>query len=323
MTRTIRIAACAVLAFCLSGAAQAQNYPSQPVKLVVPFPAGGGTDALARWFAKGLETKFGQPFVVENRAGSGTTLGAGFVARATPDGYTIMLGTSSTYAIAPNVYKKVPFDLKDFAPIALVAEVPFVLVVNPSLPVKSVMELVALVKSKPGAMSYASAGIGTQHHVNAELLKTLTGIEMTHVPYRGGGPALQDVIAGHVPIYFGDVSTVIPLARAGKVRALALTISQRLDAFPEVPTMQEAGIANYNASAWQAFVAPAGTSPAIVARLNQALLEVVKSPETQKRFAELGLRPLTSTPDELGAFMKSELARWGKVVEAAGAKGIE
>ena len=212
---------------------------------------------------------------------------------------------------------------KDFAPIALVAEVPFVLVVNPALPVKSVAELVALVRAKPGAMSYASAGIGTQHHVNAELLKTLTGIAMTHVPYRGGGPALQDVIAGHVPIYFGDVSTVMPLARAGKVRALALTIMQRLDAFPEVPTMHEAGIENYNASAWQAFVAPAGTPAAIITRLNQALLEVVKSPETQKRFQELGLRPLTSTPDELGAFMKSELVRWGKVVEAAGAKGIE
>ena len=322
--RMLRIAlAGAVVALGLAGHARSQDYPSQPVKLVVPFPAGGGTDALARWFAKGLETKFGQPFVVENRAGSGTTLGAGFVARAASDGYTIMLGTSSTYAIAPNVYKKVPFDLKDFAPVALVAEVPFVLVVNPSLPVKSVKELVALVKSKPGGMSYASAGIGTQHHVNAELLKTLTGIEMTHVPYRGGGPALQDVIAGHVPIYFGDVSTVMPLARAGKVRALALTISQRLDAFPEVPTMHEAGITNYNASAWQAFVAPAGTPPAIVGRLNEALLEVVKSPETQKRFLELGLRPLTSTPDELGAFMKSELVRWGKVVEAAGAKGIE
>ena len=319
-----KIAAAAGLWLALAGIASAQDYPTQPVKLVVPFPAGGGTDALARWFAKGLEAKFGQPFVVENRAGSGTTLGAGFVARAAPDGYTIMLGTSSTYAIAPNVYKKVPFDpVKDFAPIALVAEVPFVLVVNPSLPVKSVAELVALVKSKPGAMSYASAGIGTQHHVNAELLKTLTGIAMTHVPYRGGGPALQDVIAGHVPIYFGDVSTVMPLARAGKVRALALTISQRLDAFPEVPTMHEAGIANYNASAWQAFVAPAGTPAALVTRLNRALIEIVKSPETQARFHELGLRPLTSTPDELGAHMRSEIVRWGKVVEAAGAKGIE
>jgi tripartite-type tricarboxylate transporter receptor subunit TctC len=320
-----RMAIAAIIAIgCLAGAAPAQDYPTQPVKLVVPFPAGGGTDALARWFAKGLEAKFGQPFVVENRAGSGTTLGAGFVARAAPDGYTIMLGTSSTYAIAPNVYKKVPFDpTKDFAPIALVAEVPFVLVVNPSLPVKSVAELVALVKSRAGAMSYASAGIGTQHHVNAELLKTLTGIAMTHVPYRGGGPALQDVVAGHVPIYFGDVSTVMPLARAGKIRALALTIAQRLEAFPDVPTMHEAGIENYNASAWQAFVAPAGTPPAIIMRLNQALVEVVNSPETRARFHELGLRPLTSTPDELGAFMRSELVRWGKVVEAAGAKGIE
>jgi tripartite-type tricarboxylate transporter receptor subunit TctC len=319
-----RIVTAIAFALCTFVPADAQDYPTQPVKLVVPFPAGGGTDALARWFAKGLEAKFGQPFVVENRAGSGTTLGAAFVARAAADGHTIMLGTSSTYAIAPNVYKKVPFDpAKDFAPIALVAEVPFVLVVNPSLPVTSVMELVALVKGKPGAMSYASAGIGTQHHVNAELLKTLTGIQMTHVPYRGGNLALSDVIAGHVPIYFGDVSTVMPLARSGKVRALALTISQRLEAFPDVPTMHEAGIANYNASAWQAFVAPAGTPSAIISRLNQALIEIVKSPETQKRFFELGLRPLTSTPDELGAFMKSELVRWGKVVEAAGAKGVE
>jgi tripartite-type tricarboxylate transporter receptor subunit TctC len=319
-----KIATAAGLWLALAGFASAQDYPTQPVKLVVPFPAGGGTDALARWFAKGLEAKLGQPFVVENRAGSGTTLGAGFVARSAPDGYTIMLGTSSTYAIAPNVYKKVPFDpVKDFAPIALVAEVPFVLVVHPSLPVKSVAELVALVKSKPGAMSYASAGIGTQHHVNAELLKTLTGIAMTHVPYRGGGPALSDVVAGHVPIYFGDVSTVMPLARAGKVRALALTISQRLDAFPEVPTMHEAGIKNYNASAWQAFVAPAGTPAAIITRLNRALIDVVKSPETQTRFRDLGLRPLTSTPDELGAHMRSEIVRWGKVVEAAGAKGIQ
>ena len=181
----------------------------------------------------------------------------------------------------------------------------------------------ALAKAKPGQLNYASAGVGTQHHVNAELLKTLTGISMNHVPYRGGGPALQDVVAGHVPVYFGDVSTVMPLVRAGKLRALALTIAQRLDAFPEVPTMQEAGIANYNASAWQAFVAPAKTPAAIVTRLNGALLDVVKSPETQKRFRELGLRPLTSTPQELAAFMKTELVRWGKVVEAAGAKGIE
>jgi len=301
---------------------QAQDYPSQPVKLVVPFPAGGGTDALARWFGKGLEARLGQPFVVENRGGAGTTLGAGIVASAAPDGYTIMLGTSSTYAIAPNVYKKVPFDpIKDFTPIALVAEVPFALYVNIALPVKSVMDLVVLAKQKP--LSYASAGIGTQHHVNAELLKTLTGISMTHVPYRGGGPAYQDVVAGHVPIMFGDVGQVLPLARAGKVRVLAVTTLQRVDTMPEVPTMHEAGIVNYNASAWQAFVAPAHTPPAIVARLNRALIEIVKAPDTQKHLADIGLRPLTSTPEELGAYMKSELVRWGKVVDAAGARGIQ
>ncbi|MGH6768264.1 MAG: Bug family tripartite tricarboxylate transporter substrate binding protein [Xanthobacteraceae bacterium] len=314
-----------LVAFALAAvSAQAQEYPTQPVKVVVPFVAGGGTDAIARWFAKGLEAKLRQPFVVENRAGSGTTIGAAYVARSAPDGYTLLLGTSSTYSIAPNVYKKVPFDpIKDFAPIALVAEVPFVLFVNPALPVKTVMELVKLVKSKPGAFSYASAGIGTQHHVNAELLKTLTSIQMTHVPYRGGAPAYQDVVAGHVPIMFGDVSQVLPLARAGKVRALAVTIRQRLDTMPDVPTMHEAGITNYSASAWIAVVAPAKTPAPIVARLNKALVELVHAPETQKRFADLGLQAVSSTSEELGVYMKSELVRWGKVVQAAGAKGTQ
>jgi tripartite-type tricarboxylate transporter receptor subunit TctC len=307
-----------------AGVTKAQDYPTQPVKIVVPFPAGGGTDAIARWFAKGLEGKLGQPFVVENRAGAGTTLGAGYVANATPDGYTLLLGTSSTYSIAPNVYKKVPFDpIGSFAPVALVADVPFVLFVNPKLPVNSVMDLVKLVKSNPGKFSYASAGVGTQHHVNAELLKTLTGIQMTHIPYKGGAPAYQDVVGGHVPIMFGDVSQVLPLARAGKVKALAVTIQQRVESMADVPTMHEAGITNYSASAWIAVVGPAKMPAAIVNKLNQALVEIVKAPETQKRFVDLGLQPISSTPAELGAYMKTELVRWGKVVEAAGAKGVE
>jgi tripartite-type tricarboxylate transporter receptor subunit TctC len=307
-----------------AGVTKAQDYPTQPVKIVVPFPAGGGTDAIARWFAKGLEGKLGQPFVVENRAGAGTTIGAGYVANATPDGYTLMLGTSSTYSIAPNVYKKVPFDpIRSFSPVALVADVPFVLFVNPKLPVNSVMDLVKLVKSNPGKFSYASAGVGTQHHVNAELLKTLTGIQMTHIPYKGGAPAYQDVVGGHVPIMFGDVSQVLPLARAGQVKALAVTIQRRVESMADVPTMHEAGITNYSASAWIAVVGPAKMPAAIVNKLNQALVEIVKAPETQKRFVDLGLQPISSTPDELGAYMKTELVRWGKVVEAAGAKGVE
>jgi tripartite-type tricarboxylate transporter receptor subunit TctC len=316
--------AIALVCLGVTTAVIAQDYPTQPVKIVVPFPAGGGTDAIARWFAKGMETRLGQPVFVENRAGAGTTIGAGYVATSAPDGYTLLLGTSSTYSIAPNVYKKVPFDvIKDFAPVALVAEVPFVLFVNPKLPVKSVMELVKLVKANPGKFSYASAGIGTQHHVNAELLKTLTGISMTHVPYRGGAPAYTDVVAGHVPIMFGDVSQVVPLARSGQVRPLAVTIRQRVDSLPDVPTMHEAGITDYNASAWIAVVAPARTPAAIVTRLNQSLVELVKSSETQKRFADLGLRAVSSTAQELGEYMKTELVRWGKVVEAAGAKGIQ
>ena len=296
MIRTHRLAAVAGFVVALGAFAHAQDYPTQPVRIVVPFPAGGGTDAIARWFAKGLEAKFGQPFVVENRAGAGTTIGAGYVASSAPDGYTLLLGTSSTYSIAPNVYKKIPFDpIGDFAPVALVAEVPFVLFVNPKLPVNSVMDLVKLVKASPGKFSYASAGIGTQHHVNAELLKTLTGISMTHVPYRGGAPAYTDVVAGHIPIMFGDVSQVVPLARAGKVRPLAVTIRQRVDSLPDVPTMHEAGITDYNASAWIAVVAPARTPAAIVARLNQSLVELVKAPETQQRFTALGLRAVSST----------------------------
>src|SRR5262249_30168279 len=179
--------------------------------------------------------------IVENRAGSGTTIGAGFVAKSAPDGYTILLGTSSTYAIALSVYKKVPYDpTRDFAPIALVAEVPFVLIVNASLPVDSVMDLVRLAKARSGALNYASAGIGTQHHVSAELFKTMAGIEMNHVPYRGGGPALQDVVAGHIPVMFGDARQVLPLVRAGKIKALAVTIAPRLEAVPGAPTMHHA-----------------------------------------------------------------------------------
>jgi tripartite-type tricarboxylate transporter receptor subunit TctC len=301
-----------------------QDYPTQPVRLVVPYAAGGGTDAMARYFAKGLEQRLGQPFIVENRGGSGTTLGAGYVARAAPDGYTIMLGTSSTYAIAISVYKKVPYDpTKDFAPIAMVAEVPFVLIVHPSLPVNSVMDLVRLAKSKPGTLNYASAGTGAQHHVSAELLKAMTGIEMNHVPYRGGGPALQDVVAGHIPIMFGDAGQVLPLVRAGKIKALAVTISRRLETMPDVPTMHEAGVTGYEASAWQAVVAPANTPAPIVAKLNKTLLDIVNAPETQKHFLDIGVRAVGSTPDELGAYIKSEIARWARVVEAAGATGVE
>jgi tripartite-type tricarboxylate transporter receptor subunit TctC len=323
--KTLKCASLGVLIIIAAvSACAAQDYPTQPVRLVVPYAAGGGTDAMGRYFAKALEQRLGQPFIVENRAGSGTTIGAGFVAKSAPDGYTILLGTSSTYAIALSVYKKVPYDpTKDFAPIALVAEVPFVLVVNAALPVDSVMDLVRLAKSRSGALNYASAGIGTQHHVSAELFKTMAGIEMNHVPYRGGGPALQDVVAGHIPVMFGDAGQVLPLVRAGKIKALAVTIARRLETMPDVPTMHEAGVTGYEANAWQAIVAPPNTPASIVAKLNRTLNDIVSAPETQKHFLDIGIRPVGSTPDELGAFIRSEVARWAKVVEAAGATGVE
>ena len=322
MLRTCALAVIASLTF--TGAAAAQDYPTQPVRFVVPYAAGGGTDAMARILAKGLETRLGQPFIVENRAGSGTTLGAGFVAKAPPDGYTILLGTSSTYAIAVSLYKSIPYDpTRDFAPIALVAQVPFVLVVHPSLPVHSVTELVRYAKANPG-LNYASAGMGSQHHVNGELFRTLAGIDIRNVSYRGGGPAVQDVVAGHVKMMFADVGgSAHGLIREGKLRALAVTTAMRIATMPEMPTMQEAGIKDYEANAWIAAVAPAGTPAPIVGKLNRTFNDIMTSAETKAHFTRLGWEPVVSTPQELGDYIRSEVVRWGKVLQAAGAVGIE
>jgi tripartite-type tricarboxylate transporter receptor subunit TctC len=322
LVRTIVVGAVAALS-CLA-VVQAQDYPTQPVRFVVPYAAGGGTDAMARILAKGLETRLGHPFIVENRAGSGTTLGAGFVAKAPPDGYTILLGTSSTYAIAVSLYKSIPYDpTRDFAPIALVAQVPFVLVVHPSLSVHSVAELVRYAKANPG-LNYASAGVGSQHHVNGELFRTLAGIDIRNVSYRGGGPAVQDVVAGHVKVMFADVgSSAHGLIREGKLRALAVTTAMRIATMPDTPTMQEAGIKDYEANAWIAAVAPAGTPAPIVSKLNRTFNDVMTSADTKAHFTRLGWEPAVSTPQQLGDYIKSEVARWGKVLQAAGAVGIE
>ena len=221
-----------------ASAASAQDYPNRPVKIVVPFPAGGGTDALTRFVAQGLEQRLGQPFIVENRGGAGTTLGATAVARSEPDGYTIMVGTASTFAVAPGLYKRLAYDpAKDFSPIMMFATVPFVLVVNPSLGVNSVKELVALAKSKPGELAFASAGVGAVHHIFCELFMTMTGIKMRHVPYRGGGLALNDVVAGHVPIYFADAGPAAPLIKSGQLKALGVTTATRSSNLPDVPTL--------------------------------------------------------------------------------------
>jgi tripartite-type tricarboxylate transporter receptor subunit TctC len=322
---SLKLAILGVLGLALAAtSAHAQDYPTQPVRIVVPYAAGGGVDAMARFLSKGLEQRLGQTFFIENRGGSATTLGAAHVARSAPDGYTILIGSSSTYAIAVSLYKRLAYDpTKDLTPISLIAAVPFVLVVHPSVPVNSVMELVALAKSRPGALNYASAGVGAPHHIYAELFKTMTGIDLRNVSYRGGGPALQDVVAGHVPITFADAGQALALIRDGKVKALGVTVAKRLETMPDVPTMHEAGVTGYEANAWIAIMGPANLPPAIVAKLNKALTEVVTSNETKTHFLNVGWVPLSSTPDELGAYIKSEIARWAKVVEAAGATGVE
>jgi tripartite-type tricarboxylate transporter receptor subunit TctC len=310
------------LAACLTlgaGPALAQTYPNRPVKIVVPYAAGGGTDVLTRFIARGMEQQLGQPFIIENRGGSGTTTGGLAVARSAPDGYTLMMGTSSTFAIAPGLYKRLAYDpTKDFSPIMLVATVPFVLITHPSLQVGSVKELIALARSKPGQLTYASGGIGSPHHIYAELLMSMTGIDIKHVPYRGGGPALNDLVAGHVPIMFADAGPATALIKSGRVKVLGVTTSKRLDTMPEAPTLHEAGVTGYEANSWQMMVGPAHMPEPIVSKLNRALAEVMRTPETQRHFLSLSMQPLTGTPAQAGEYIRKEAARWTAIITGMG-----
>jgi tripartite-type tricarboxylate transporter receptor subunit TctC len=311
-----------ILAFCLAGSvglAQARDYPTRPVRIVVPYVAGGGTDAMARILAKGLEQRLGAPFVIENRGGSGTTLGGAAVARAEPDGYTLLMATSSTLAVAAGLYKKLPYDpTKDFTPISLIATVPFVLIVHPSLGVDSVKTLVDLARRNPGELTYASGGMGAPHHIYMELLSHMTGIDMKNVPYRGGGPALSDVAAGHVPVMFADVAQAQALIREGRVRALGVTTGKRLETMPEVPTLHEAGVKGYEANSWQCVVGPANLPAPIVGKLNAALVDIMESAETREHFLKLGWQPVSSTPRELGIYIDAEVERWTKLIRMVG-----
>lgn len=318
--RSLTLVSLAALAL-LAGAsrASAQDYPTHPVKIVVPFPAGGGTDALTRFVARGLEQRLGQPFIIENRGGAGTTLGATAVARAAPDGYTIMVGTASTFAVAPGLYRKLAYDpTKDFSPIMLFATVPFVLVVNPSLGVNSVRELVALAKSKPGELAFASAGVGAVHHIFCELFMRMTGIQMRHVPYRGGGLALSDVVAGHVKIYFADAGPAAPLIKSGELKALGVTTAQRSSNLPDVPTLEEAGVSGYEANTWQMMVGPPHMPEPIVTKLNASFAGLMRTPEAQQHFTSLGMQPRTSTPAEAQDHIAKEAARWTEAIKGMG-----
>jgi tripartite-type tricarboxylate transporter receptor subunit TctC len=323
--RPAALLAAAALLMGVSSLAQAQtspaqDYPNRAVTLVVPYPAGGGLDALARMLGQKLAERLGKPVVIENRTGAGTVIGAASVAKAAPDGYTIMLGTSTPFAITATLNKSLPYDpAKDFAPIALVSNAPFLLLVHPSQPVHSVADLIALAKAKPGQLSYGSAGPGSPQNLSFELLKTLTGINIVHVPYRGDGPALTDLVAGHIPTMFGEPTPILPLLKDGKVRALGVSSASRLPIAPDVPTIAEAGVPGFDLTSWQMIVAPAGTPQEIVDKLHVEVKKVLELPEVKAEFARTA-RITVDYPsvDDLQRFMRSEIVRLGKVVEQAG-----
>ncbi len=306
-------------------AAHAQSYPSRPITLVMPYPHGGGTDFVARTIAQKLERRLGQPVIFEYRPGAGSAIAATYAARQPADGYTILYATSTTMAINVSVHKRLAYDpVKDFVPVAEFAVAPFVLVVNAGLPIHSVAELAAYAKAKPGALSYASNGPGGAAHLFAELVKSMLGIEITHVPYKGNAPALNDVVAGHVSLMFVDPSSSVQLVREGKLRALGVTSARRVSSAPEVPPLAEAGLPGYDAASWHMFVAPAATPKAIVQRLYTEIDAIIKEPEVIAEISKRGFEPTGGGPPEkLAVFVQSEIDRWGQVVRAAGAAGIE
>jgi len=300
--------------------AQAQDYPNRPVTLVVPYAAGGGLDVLGRMLAQKLTDRLGKPFVVDNRPGAGTVIGAQSVVKAAPDGYTLMLGTSSAYAINVTLHKNLPYDpARDFAPVALVSNAPFLLLVNPAQPVHSVADLIALAKAKPGQLSYGSAGPGSPQHLSMELFKSMTGIDLVHIPYRGDNPAVTDLLTGHTATQFAEPTPVLQLLRSGKLRALGLSATSRMPTAPEIAPLAEAGVPGFDFVSWQMIVAPAGTPRDIVEKLHTEIKAVLDLPDIKAEFARTG-RISVDYPsvDALKTFMQAEIVRLGKVVEQAG-----
>jgi tripartite-type tricarboxylate transporter receptor subunit TctC len=311
----------------LAGApiAQAQDYPNRQITLIAPWPAGGAVDALCRAVAQPLSERLGKSVVVENRPGAGSVIGTAAGAKAAPDGYTMVMAGSGSLAISATMYKKLPYDpVKDFIPIALIAKIPFVLVVTPSLPVHSVAELVKYGKDNPGKLSFASGGPGSPHHLYGELLKGVTGVDMTHVPYKGSAPALNDVIAGHVPVLFSDVSVGLPQIREGKVRALGVSTAVRLPSASDIPPIAEVGVPGFDAAGWGVIALQTGTPKEIVSKVKTALDATMALPDVQQQIIKLGMIPGgASSPEDLQRFIASEIERWGKVVTQAGLAGTE
>ncbi len=297
----------------------------KPIMLVVPYAPGGTSDMLGRLIAQHLGARLGRTVVVENRPGAGTGVGASFVARAAPDGNTLLLATSTTLAINPSLYPKLTYDpAKDFAPVGLVAAVPFMLVVHPSVKARTVADLVELARRQPGTLNYGSAGNGSPQHLIAEMFKSATGIEMRHVPYKGTAPALTDLLGGQIELMFSDIAPALPHVKSGKLNVLAVATARRQPSIPEVPTIAESGVsgtADFEAAAWQGIVAPAGTPSEVVSELNRQLVAVLSQPEVQARLHDVNVEPRSSaSPEQFAGYIRSEAARWGKVIKASGAR---
>lgn len=317
-----RTACLAVLAAAVALPALAQDdWPAKPIRLVVPFAAGGTSDVLARALGAQLQTSLKQTVIIDNKAGAGGVIGADSVAKSPADGYTLLLGTIATHAINPALLPKIPYNAaKDFAPVMLLGSISNVLLVGPDQPFKNVKDVVTAAKAKPGSLQFASAGQGTSQHLSGETFKLLAGVEITHVPYKGSAPAIQDVMGGQVPMSFETALVALPQIKAGKVKALAVTSAKRSAVLPDVPTMQEAGVAGFDVSSWQALYAPAGTPPAIVNKLNAELAKIIAQPEMKARMDGLGLEYSPNTADQFAAFQRTEQAKWAKIVKDGNVK---
>jgi len=320
MTQRMLIASLAACGAALAPAAAAQAYPTKPVRIIVPFPAGGTTDIIARPIAQKLTETFKQTFLVDNRPGGGANIGAELAAKSPPDGYTLFMA-STIHTINPSLYPKLAYDpVRDFAPITIIAETAQVLCVHPSVPVTTVKELVAYARQRPGQLNYSSAGNGSQPHLTAEMFRAMTGVDIVHVPYKGAPPAMTDLLAGQVALTFATAPSAVPHVKSGRIRALGVSTAQRITALPDVPTIAEAAVPGFESSGSNGLAAPAGTPPAIIERLNAAVVKIVKEPQMSAYLSGQGADPATTTPAEYAAYIKAEVAKWAKVVKDSGAK---
>ena len=294
------------------------SYPSKPIRIVVPYPPGGFNDTLGRTLAAKFTESWGQPAIVENKPGANTLIGSDFVAKSAPDGYTLLI-VAFPFAVTPSLIKNMPYDtMKDFAPVVLAAQSPNILVVNPGLPVKSVGELIALAKSKPDGLSYASTGNGSSNHISMELFKSLAGVKLVHIPYKGSAPAVTDLLGGQVHVMFDNAPNVLPQVKAGRLRALAQSGVTRSAIAPDLPTVVEAGVPGYEVMVWFGLVAPAGTPREVIVKLNNEVLKILAMPDVRERFLAQGVEPMGSTPEQFGEHIRAQMAKWGKVVRDAG-----